>query len=160
MELLRVDDHHQAVGVGRHALDDLDPVQVTRLAPDLVVAASLHAVSVLPRLEAQGTQVFVMVARTVDGIVDGMARLASVIGIAVEAAPYLASCRARVAAVVDRTLRRRRRPLTYIEYSPEGHTGGPQSFLDDLVVKAGRSQPGRHCAGRMARAADRNGPPP
>src|SRR5437879_13570565 len=78
-----------------------------------------------------------MVPRTVAGIVDGMARLASVIGIAVEAAPYLASCRARIAAVVDRTLRRRRRPLTYIEYSPEGHTGGPQSFLDDLVVKAG-----------------------
>ena len=101
------------------------------------VAASLHAVSVLPRLEAQGTRVFVMVRRTVDGIVAGMARLASVIGIAVEAAPYLASCRARIAAVVDLTLRQRRRPLTYIEYSPEGHTGGPQSFLDDLVVKAG-----------------------
>ena len=136
--LVGVDDHSDlpellasVVRVG--GFKDLDPVQVTRLAPDLVVAASLHAVSVLPRLEAQGTQVFVMVARTVDG----MARLASVIGIAVEAAPYLASCRARIATVVDRTLRRRRRPLTYIEYSPEGHTGGPQSFLDDLVVKAG-----------------------
>ena len=140
--LVGVDDHSDlpellasVVRVG--GFKDLDPVQVTRLAPDLVVAASLHAVSVLPRLEAQGTRVFVMVPRTVDGIVDGMARLASVIGIAVEAAPYLASCRARIATVVDRTLRRRRRPLTYIEYSPEGHTGGPQSFLDDLVVKAG-----------------------
>lgn len=35
------------------------------------------------------------------------------------------------------TLRARGRPLVYVEYSPAGHTGGPQSFLDDLVGKAG-----------------------
>jgi cobalamin transport system substrate-binding protein len=114
----------------------LDLARVTGLAPDLVVAASLHAVSFLPRLETQRTRVFVLMPRTVDGIVDGMARLASVLGLAAEAAPYLASCRTRK-TVVDRTLPRRRRPLTYVEYSPDGHTGGPQSFLDDLVVKAG-----------------------
>jgi len=38
-------------------------------------------------------RVFVMMPRTVDGIVDGMARLASVIGLAAAAAPYLVSCR-------------------------------------------------------------------
>src|SRR6185503_6206919 len=27
--------------------------------------------------------------------------------------------------------------LVYVEFSPRGHTGGPQSFLDDLVTKAG-----------------------
>jgi ABC-type Fe3+-hydroxamate transport system substrate-binding protein len=124
-----IDDHsdfpERLTGVVRAGgFKDLDLVRVTDLAPDLVVAASLHAVSFLPRLETQGTRVFVMMPRTVDGIVDGMARLASVLGLAAEAAPYLASCRTRIATVVDRTL-------------PEGHTGGPQSFLDDLVVKAG-----------------------
>ena len=140
--LVGIDDHSDfpepltaVVRVG--GFKNIDLVRVTRLAPDLVVAASLHAVSFLPRLETHGTRVFVMMPRTVDGIVDGMARLASVLGLAAEAAPYLASCRTRIATVVDRTLPRRRRPLTYVEYSPEGHTGGPQSFLDDLVVKAG-----------------------
>ena len=140
--LVGIDDHSDfpepltaVVRVG--GFKRLDLARVTGLAPDLVVAASLHAVSFLPRLETQRTPVFVLMPRTVDGIVDGMARLVSVLGLAAEAAPYLASCRTRIAAVVDRTLRRRRRPLTYVEYSPEGHTGGPQSFLDDLVVKAG-----------------------
>jgi ABC-type hemin transport system substrate-binding protein len=75
----------------------LDLARVTGLAPGLVVAASLHAVSFLPRLETQRTRVFVLMPRTVDGIVDGMARLASVLGLAAEAAPYLASCRTRIA---------------------------------------------------------------
>ena len=56
--LIGVDDHSDlpeplapVVRVG--GFKDLDPRQVTSLAPDLVVAASLHAVSVLPRLEAR-----------------------------------------------------------------------------------------------------------
>jgi ABC-type hemin transport system substrate-binding protein len=56
--LVGVDDHSdlpeplaKVVRVG--GFKDLDPGQVTSLAPDLVVAASLHAVSVLPRLEAR-----------------------------------------------------------------------------------------------------------
>src|SRR5207249_2397960 len=116
-----IDDHSDfpqpltaVVRVG--GFKDLDLVRVTNLAPDLVVAASLHAVSLLSRLETQGIRVFVMAPRTVDSIVDGMARLASVLGLAAAAAPYLASCRTRIATVVDRTLSRRRRPLTYVEY--------------------------------------------
>jgi iron complex transport system substrate-binding protein len=66
-----------------------------------------------------------------------MARLAAVVGNPRAAAPFLADCRARVDAVVADTLAARRRPLLYVEYSPRGHTGGPQSFLDDLVSKAG-----------------------
>jgi len=140
--LVGVDDHSDFPGplapvVRVGGFKDLDLVRVTSLAPDLVVAAPHHAVSALPRLEAQGTRVFLMMPRTVDGIVDGMARLASFLGLAAEAAPYLASCRTRIATVVGRTLPRRRGPLTYVEYSPKGHTGGPQSFLDDLVMKAG-----------------------
>ncbi|OLB95443.1 MAG: hypothetical protein AUH30_15015 [Candidatus Rokubacteria bacterium 13_1_40CM_68_15] len=29
------------------------------------------------------------------------------------------------------------RPLVYLELSPDGYTGGPQSFVDDLIMKAG-----------------------
>jgi iron complex transport system substrate-binding protein len=39
--------------------------------------------------------------------------------------------------VLARTVRGGPRPLVYVEFSPRGHTGGPQSFLDDLVTKAG-----------------------
>jgi iron complex transport system substrate-binding protein len=116
---------------------DVDVERLVALAPDLVVGASLHAVVTASALEARGLRVFVMAARTVNGVVDGMARLTAVIGVARQAAPYLAACRARVDAVVEATLRARQRPLVYVEYSPIGHSGGPQSFLDDLVSKAG-----------------------
>jgi ABC-type Fe3+-hydroxamate transport system substrate-binding protein len=115
----------------------LDLERIVALAPDLVVAASLHAATVGPELEARGVRVFVTLPRTVDGLIDGMARLAAVIGVARVAAPYVARCRERVATVLERTVPHRRRPLVYVEFSPIGHTGGPASFLDDLVVKAG-----------------------
>lgn len=121
------------VGGFRHVTPDA----IAALEPDLVVAASLHAVALVPALAARGLRVFVAHPRTVDGILDGMARLAAVIGIARAAAPRLAALRARVAAVVAAALRRRSRPLTYVELSPEGRTGGPSSFLDDLVTRAG-----------------------
>ena len=110
---------------------------VISLRSDLVLAASLHVVSAIPWLEARGIRVFAMLPHTVDGIVDGMARLAALLDLARDAAPYIAVCRQRVARVVERALRVRQRPLIYVECSPEGHTGGPQSFLDDLVTKAG-----------------------
>lgn len=110
---------------------------IVALRPDLVLAAALHAVTAAPRLAARGLRVFVTHPRTVDGVVDGMARIASVMGIAREAAPRLAGLRERIARVVERTLSRRTRPLVYVEFSPSGRTGGPQSFLDDLVTKAG-----------------------
>jgi iron complex transport system substrate-binding protein len=114
-----------------------DVEAIAALRPDLVLAASLHATGAVPRLVAHGLRVFVTRPRTVDAILDGMARMAGVIGIAREAAPIVAHLRARVARVLERTLARRARPLVYVEFSPDGRTGGPQSFLDDLVTKAG-----------------------
>jgi iron complex transport system substrate-binding protein len=121
--------------VGGFKLVDVE--RIAALRPDLVLAASLHAATVVPRLAADGLRVFVTRPRTVDAIVDGMARIAGVMGIAREAAPIVASLRARIAATLARTLARRVRPLVYVELSPDGRTGGPQSFLDDLVTKAG-----------------------
>jgi iron complex transport system substrate-binding protein len=114
-----------------------DVERIVALRPDLVLAASLHAATAVPQLAAHGLRVFVTRPRTVDAILDGMARMASVMGIARDAAPVVAGLRARVARVLERTLVRRVRPLVYVEFSPDGRTGGPQSFLDDLVTKAG-----------------------
>jgi iron complex transport system substrate-binding protein len=115
----------------------VDLARVLALAPDLIVAASLHAVETVPRLAQEGARIFVSQPRTVDAIVSGMARLAALLGIAREAAACVASARQRIDRVLGRTLRGGPRPLVYVEFSPRGHTGGPQSFLDDLVTKAG-----------------------
>lgn len=115
----------------------VDVDRVTTLAPDLIVAASLHAVSLVRQLGAASERIFVAQPRTLDTIVTGMARLAALIGVARQAATVIASARERIASVVARTLRGGPRPLVYVELSPRGHTGGPQSFLDDLVAKAG-----------------------
>lgn len=140
--LVGVDEHSELppdlAGVPRvGGFKELDLRRIVALSPDLVLAASLHAIAVAPVLEARAVPVFLLAPRTVDGVVDGMARVAAAIGVAPAAASYLAACRLRVEAVVAETLRVRRRPLVYVEYSPQGHTGGPQSFLDDLVSKAG-----------------------
>ena len=121
--------------VGGFKLVDLE--RVAQLRPDLVVAASLHAVRLVPSLATTETRVFVSQPRTLDAVVDGMARLAALLGLARHAAPVVADARSRIATVLTRTLRGGPRPLVYVELSPRGHTGGPQSFLDDLVTKAG-----------------------
>ena len=115
----------------------VDFERVASLAPDLIVAASLHAVETVPRLARQGARIFVSQPRTLDTIVSGMARLAALLGIARQASVVLDHARRRIETVLTRTLRGGHRPLVYVEFSPRGHTGGPQSFLDDLVTKAG-----------------------
>jgi len=115
----------------------VDLERVATLAPDLIVAASLHAVRLVPQLADGEARVFVSQPRTVDTIVTGMARLAALLGLARAAAPAIAHARRRIELVLERTLRGGPRPLVYVELSPRGHTGGPQSFLDDLVTKAG-----------------------
>lgn len=116
---------------------DVDVERVLDLVPDLVLTASLHAVAIAPQVEARRIPVFAMAPRTIDGVVDGMARLAALLDLARDVAPYVAGCRQRIARIVERALTTRNRPLVYVECSPEGHTGGPSSFLDDLVTKAG-----------------------
>jgi iron complex transport system substrate-binding protein len=121
---------------------DVDLERVAGLKPDLVLAASLHVVAAVPWLESRGISVFAMLPRTIAGVVDGMARVAALLDLARDAAPRLAHFRQRIATVVERALMARVRPLVYVECSPEGHTGGPASFLDDLVTRAGGSNLG------------------
>jgi ABC-type Fe3+-hydroxamate transport system substrate-binding protein len=139
--LVGVEEHSELPGlVGLPRVGGFKHVDVDALlalAPDLVLAAGLHAVTVVPRLVERGVSVFVAHPRTLDDLVDGMARIAALLGVPEAAAPYLTACRARIAAVVRGALRARYRPLVYVELSPDGHTGGPPSVLDDLVVKAG-----------------------
>ena len=139
--LVGVEEHSELPGldgvprVGGFKHVDVEAILV--LQPDLVLAAGMHAVGIVPRLVGRGLQAFVAHPRTLDDLVDGMARIAAILGAPAAAAPYLASTRARIAAVVGRSLAFRHRPLVYVELSPGGHTGGPQSILDDLVAKAG-----------------------
>ena len=149
--LLAIGAHERLVGIEEHSelpaelcavprvggFKHVDLERVAALAPDLIVAASLHAVRLVPRLAMTDARVFVSQPRTVDSIVDGMARLAALLGLAREAATIVAQARHRIGAVLERTLKGGPRPLIYVELSPRGHTGGPQSFLDDLVTKAG-----------------------
>jgi cobalamin transport system substrate-binding protein len=149
--LLGIGAHPYLVGIEEHSdLPDalcglprvggfkhVDLERIVALDPDLIVAASLHAVRLVPELASPRTRVFVSQPRTLDAVVDGMARLAAVLGLARAAAPTLARMRGRIEAVLRDTLRAGPRPLVYVELSPRGHTGGPQSFVDDLVTKAG-----------------------
>ena len=139
--LVGIDEHstfpdaHAACTVGGFGQPDLDAARA--LDPDLVVAASLHVGRVVPELAVAGTEVFVMLGQTLDQMLHTAARLASVVGVSERAAPFLAESRRRLRRLVSATLAIDRRPLVFVEFSPRGHTGGPGTFLDDLVSKAG-----------------------
>ncbi|HLC41230.1 MAG TPA: helical backbone metal receptor [Methylomirabilota bacterium] len=140
--LVGIDEHSsipetqvEVCTIGGFGQTNLETIRA--LEPDLVVAASLHVGRVVPGLTKSGIDVFVMLGQTLDQMFHTAARLASVAGVSERAAPFLAEGRRRLRRLVSMTLAIDRRPLVFIEFSPRGHTGGPGTFLDDLVSKAG-----------------------
>src|SRR6185436_20150547 len=82
--LLAIGAHARLVGIEEHSelpaelcavprvggFKHVDLERVASLAPDLIVAASLHAVRLVPRLASGSARVFVSQPRTLDSIVD------------------------------------------------------------------------------------------
>jgi iron complex transport system substrate-binding protein len=104
-----------------------DVAHVTALQPELVVAASIHIGWVVPALEAAGHAVLVLWPRSVLGLLRSVLRLGSLLGVASAATTLVRPLETRAQRITEALLK----------LSPERHTAGPGTFLDDVISRAG-----------------------
>ena len=110
--------------------------QIVAAAPDLVLATDVHEATVVPDLEALGVTTIVINPEDLDGVFDGIVLVGRITGKDARAAHLVCELRRRVDAVEAR-VEGAPRPRAFFELSPELHTAGPGSFIDDLIERAG-----------------------
>lgn len=111
--------------------------KIVSLSPDLILAANLHVKSVVPELEKRGLKVVVLQAETLDLVPDNLELIGEIGGSPELADKAAADYRARVEAVVTKVKGVSERPRVFFELDPALYTAGPDTFLDDMITKAG-----------------------
>ncbi len=114
--------------------------QVVAMAPDLVLATSIHQAKVIPQLEARGVTVLALNPKTIDQVFAAIELVGQATGVAKTAAALTASMRQRVAAVTDKTggLAADRKPrLYYIVWQDPLMIVGTGTLHDELIGLAG-----------------------
>ncbi len=113
--------------------------KIVSLAPDLVLATNLHVKAALPELEKRGLRVVVIQPPKLDNVPDNLALLGKIGGNATAAGKVAEEMRSRIAAVTSKTkgLSASERVRVFFELDPGLITTGPDTFLDDMITKAG-----------------------
>ena len=115
---------------------DVDFEQVVGLAPDLVLASTIHMAEVVPRLEDLGITVFVIHPPTVHAVLDAILTAGLITGRSIVAAQLVAGLQDRIDAVLE-AIAGASPPKVFWELGPDLYTAGPGSFIDDLIQLAG-----------------------
>ncbi len=116
--------------------------RVISLEPDLIVAESIHERMVVPALEKLGLTVFVTSATSTDVILHDIEVIGQITGRPKAAARLTNSLRTRIEAVASKTaaLVPEQRPrVLYVCWHAPIWTMGSETFIDDLIWKAGGS---------------------
>ncbi len=113
--------------------------KIVSLAPDLVLATNIHVKAVLPELEKRGLRVVVIQPPKLDNVVDNLVLLGKIGGNAALANEVADGVRSRIEAVTGKTngLPPSQRVRVFFELDPGLITTGPDTFLDDMITKAG-----------------------
>ncbi len=120
--------------LGSYVKPDLE--QIVAAAPDLVLATGVHEETVVPQLEALRLTVAVINPEDLDDVFDGIGLVGRITGQDARATGLVCELLDRVDAVAER-INGAPRPRVFFELSPELHTAGPDSFIDDLISRAG-----------------------
>ncbi|MDP9357160.1 MAG: ABC transporter substrate-binding protein [Chloroflexota bacterium] len=120
--------------LGSYVKPDLE--QIVAAAPDLVLATGVHEETVVPQLEALRLTVAVIDPEDLDDVFDGIGLVGRITGQDARATGLVCELLDRVDAVAER-INGAPRPRVFFELSPELHTAGPDSFIDDLISRAG-----------------------
>ena len=110
---------------------------VVALNPDLVVAAGIHSRDYIAALEQRGLTVVVLAPQDLPGVLEAIALAGQVTDANAEAARLRADLEARMNAVAERLRGVTNRPRVFIEIDELYYTAGPNSFIDDLLTRAG-----------------------
>jgi iron complex transport system substrate-binding protein len=120
--------------VGSFTTIDLE--QVVGLEPDLVLATTMHMAETVPALQDRGITVFVIDPQTVSDVLDAIGRIGQVTGSDEAAEALIADMQARIDAVQEK-IKDAPRPKVFWELGAELYTVGPNTFIDDLITRAG-----------------------
>ena len=121
--------------VGGFANIDLE--QVVGLAPDLVLATSIHTKTVVPELEKRGITVVVVEPKNVDDVLAKIAFVGKLTGASENATKLTAQLKSRIDAVTAKVATAKNKPRVFYEIDKSLYTPGPGSFIDDMIAKAG-----------------------
>jgi iron complex transport system substrate-binding protein len=115
---------------------DVDTEKLVIQAPDLVLAANMHAGEVVPALEKLGLTVVVITPPDVPAALDSIKLVGQIAGKDEEATALIAEMQARIDAVTA-AVEGLEKPRVYWEVSSDLWTAGPGSFINDLILRAG-----------------------
>lgn len=110
--------------------------KIVALEPDLILGTSIHMKAAVPELERRGLKTVVTDPRDIKGVLGSLRLLAQITGQQKEADAIASGMQARIdsvqAAVKGATPVR-----VFYEISPQLHTAGPGSFVNDVLQMAG-----------------------
>lgn len=122
--------------VGSFVKPDME--KVIALEPDLILGTEMHLKTVLPELEKRGLTVMIVNPGGVKSVLEGIKLVGQATGHRQEADALAGGMADRIAAVEARW--KGATPVrVFFELSPELHTAGPNSFMDDMIRLAGGS---------------------
>ena len=117
-----------------------DIEKLVTIAPDLVLAESIHEKTVLPALEKAGLPVIVLSAHNIDDIINNITLVGQVTGSAAAASQLTGQLSARIKAITAKTdllpSGKRPRVMYVVWYDPIWTMGG-KTYIDDLISRAG-----------------------
>ena len=119
-----------------------DMEKLIRLQPDLVIAEAIHEKTVLPALEKLGLTVIVMSATSIDVVLRDITLIGQINGKTKASAQLVTNLSQRIEAVTSKTegLTPKERPkVLYVVWHNPIWTMGCNTFIDDLIYKAGGS---------------------
>lgn len=121
--------------------------KIVSLAPDLVLATNIHVKAVLPELEKRGLTVVVFQPPKLERVQSNLELLAKIGAKADVGAKVAGEFQRRVEAVTSKTRSLATRPRVFFELSPDLISAGADTFLDDLIAKAGGENIARDAQG-------------
>lgn len=120
--------------VGSYSKPDLE--KIVAAEPDLILATGIHLKGPLAEMEKLKLPVMVVDPRDVEGVLDKVTLLGDATGRRAEAAGLVDEMQAKIDWVRGRV--KDAPPVRiFFELSPELHTAGPGSFVNDMIGLAG-----------------------
>ena len=120
--------------VGSFVQPDLE--KIIALEPDLILVTNIHLPTVLPELERRKLTAMVTNPKDIKGVPGSIEMVGRITAKQQEAQTLATSLRSRIDAVESRV--KGATPVrTFYELSPQLHTAGPGTFVDDMIKLAG-----------------------
>ncbi|MFH1382160.1 MAG: ABC transporter substrate-binding protein [Chloroflexota bacterium] len=114
--------------------------KIIALAPDLIVAASLHQKTVIPNLEARGMTVFALAPKTVNEVLQAITLTGEITGAEKEASRLVTEMSKRMKAITDKTnnLAETQKPrVFYVTRAEPLYSVGANNLIHELITSAG-----------------------